>query len=74
MDIIELRKIFSEKLSDLMSESGFDSITLFAKKISIPRTTISNWLNLTRSPQIDSLVVLAKFFNVTTDYLLGLEL
>jgi len=57
MNIIEIRKIFSEKLKDLMADKGFVSITDFANKVEIPRTTISNWLNLLRSPQIDSLIV-----------------
>jgi len=73
MSIIDLRKVFAERLKDLISESNFGSVKGFAGSVGIPRTTIGNWLNLIRSPQIDSLVILAKFFNVTTDYLLGLE-
>jgi len=73
MDIKDLQKTFSEKLEGLMTEKGFDNISSLSKEINIPRTTIGNWLNLVRTPQIDSLVALSKFFDVTTDYLLGLD-
>jgi transcriptional regulator with XRE-family HTH domain len=34
---------------------------------------ISLWENNYRTPNADSLIALSKFFDVTTDYLLGLE-
>lgn len=73
MDISELRIIFAERLKDLMLDKNLNSISDLSNKINIPRPTISRWLNMTRSPQIDSLVLIAKFFDVSIDYLLGLE-
>ncbi len=73
MDITHSAKdIFVERLVDQMNERGLTATTLSIAS-NIPRTTISNWLHHTRTPQIDSLCVLAEYFGVTTDYLLGRE-
>ncbi len=72
METINSKKIFAERLKDLITERGLNN-----QKVSdltgIPRTSISNWLNGRRTVQIEALVQLALFFGVTTDYLLGLE-
>lgn len=72
METINCKKIFSERLKDLINEKGLNN-----QKVSdltgIPRTSISNWINGRRTVQIEALVQLALFFGVTTDYLLGLE-
>ena len=73
MEDKKLIEIFRDRLKDLMADNNIFKINDLAKKIDIPRTTISNWLNLCRTPQIDSLVIIAKFFDVTSDYLLGLK-
>ncbi len=39
----------------------------------IPTTTISGWLNANRLPDYNALIKLRLFFDVTADYLLGLE-
>ena len=39
----------------------------------VTKQTISNWENENIQPSIDMLVGLANVFNVTTDYLLGLD-
>jgi len=70
---INLLKLFSERVRYEMSQNNLGTIKDLSKATGIPRTTINSWLNQTRSPQIESLVVLAKFFDVTTDYLLGLQ-
>lgn len=38
---------------------------------SVVKTTISNWENNITQPPIETITKLAKYFNVTTDYLLG---
>lgn len=42
-----------------------------AKKLCISQSTICNWLNGKKEPCIDSLWMLADYFDVTVDYLIG---
>ena len=42
-----------------------------AKKLGISKSTICNWLNGKKEPCIDSLWMLADYFDVTVDYLIG---
>lgn len=61
-----------KKIRELRKEFGW-SQTELANKLCITQDTISLWkLNKSYS-DILSVVTLAKLFNVTTDYLLGLE-
>lgn len=64
----ELKIIFAQQLEELMKNKGI-SITKLSADLGVPRQTISNWLNLRRSPQIDSLELIANYFNVSIDYL-----
>ena len=72
-DINEIQKIFAERLRDLMSEKEFKNISDFARKINIPSRSINGWLICARTVKVDSLVRIAEFFNVSTDYLLGVK-
>ena len=72
MESINCKKIFADRLKDLMSEKNLNNQNL-SDEIGIPRTSISNWLNGRRTVQIDALVKIALYFGVSTDYLLGLE-
>ena len=44
-----------------------------ANALSVSNKTISKWENGTSSPSLSMLVSLAKYYNVSTDTLLGLE-
>lgn len=44
-----------------------------AEQIGIKQSTISKWEKRNAVPNADNIVALAKFFNVSADYLLGLE-
>ncbi len=72
MKKIDSKKIFAERLKDLISEKGLNNQKL-SELTGIPRTSISNWINGRRTVQIEALTTLAIFFEVSTDYLLGLE-
>ena len=66
----ELKVIFAKRLKELIDNKGL-SISKLSADLKIPRQTISNWLKLRRSPQIDSLELIADYFAVYIDYLLG---
>ena len=44
-----------------------------ANALGVSEVTLSNWENGINEPKISYVVAMAKFFNVSADYLLGLE-
>lgn len=60
----------SEKLEDLIAKKG-KKASVIAGEMEISESMISKYRN-DKQPTLDSLVKLAKYFNVSTDYLLGL--
>ncbi|MBE7100496.1 MAG: helix-turn-helix transcriptional regulator [Clostridiales bacterium] len=64
--------IFSERLRELRVESGVGQVEL-AQAIGVSKGVISLWENALREPKLTNLVALAKYFNVSVDYLVGLE-
>ncbi|MCL2798428.1 MAG: helix-turn-helix transcriptional regulator [Firmicutes bacterium] len=56
----------------MRKESGLSHESL-AKKIGYSRSIIGFWENGKKKPTAEALIALAKFFDVTVDYLLGLE-
>lgn len=63
--------VFPERFRNLMSLNNVTQGTL-AKIIGVKRQSISLWANGETRPDLLSLVKIAKHFNVSTDYLLGL--
>ena len=63
---------FSERLKELRLENNLSQRTL-AKQIGVSQAAIARWESNLQAPSIDNAIALAKFFNVSTDYLLGLE-
>ncbi|PNQ83082.1 helix-turn-helix transcriptional regulator [Paenibacillus sp. F4] len=63
----------SEKIKDLMGKKDITAYRL-AKDTNIPYTTLTKILNgTTKNPQIDSLSLIADYFNTTVDDLRGKE-
>ena len=62
---------FSERLKKLRAESGLSAMAL-GKSIGVSDMAILRWENGKSDITGESLKKLAEFFNVTTDYLLGL--
>lgn len=60
------------RIKELRKEFGLSQVEL-AMRMEVTKQTISNWENENIQPSIDMLVGLANVFNVTTDYLLGLD-
>jgi len=63
---------FAEKLKELREYKKLSMMDL-AKQTNISDAAISRWENGQRNIGSEHLITLAKFFGVTTDYLLGLE-
>ena len=63
---------FGERLKSLRLEKKLGQIEL-AKKIGVGKSIISLWETNTCEPTLSKLIILSKFFNVSIDYLAGLE-
>lgn len=61
---------FAERLKELRTEKGL-SLSALAKEVGTSHANISRWENNGRLPNIDIVIALAKYFDVTTDYILG---
>lgn len=63
---------FAERLRELRMEKNL-SIQALATTLKIGHSSISRWENNQSNITGSQLIALAKFFGVTTDYLLGLS-
>lgn len=63
---------FAKRLNELRTENKL-SMKQLAQKINVTDGAISNWENDINEPKISYLIKLAKFFGVSSDYLLGLD-
>ena len=63
---------FGERLKELRIEKNVGQIEL-AKALNLSKGIISLWENNLREPKLSNLILLAQFFNVSIDYLAGLE-
>jgi len=61
---------FSEKLKELRLEKELSQDQL-AKETGLSQVGISQWESEKRVPNAIAVVMLAKYFDVTTDYILG---
>lgn len=64
-------KVFAERLKDLRIERKLSQRGL-AELTHLSQSAIKQWENESRVPNAEAVVALAKFFNVSSDYLLGL--
>lgn len=64
--------IFCERLKELRIEKGVGQVEL-AQAIKASKGIISLWENGLREPKLSNLISIAKFFEVSIDYLVGLE-
>lgn len=63
--------MFSELFTDLMEKAGVSAYKL-SKDTNIPDSLLSNYKTGKKVPTSENLVKIAQYFNVSTDYLLGL--
>ena len=64
--------VFKNNLKMLRLERGLGQVDL-AKELGLSKGIISLWENGLREPNMSSLIVIAKFFNVSIDYLVGID-
>lgn len=63
---------FGKRLRELRTEHGL-SMKQLSVKVGISDASISRWENFQTIVNADQLITFSKFFNVSTDYLLGLR-
>lgn len=63
---------FKEILKSLRIEKKLTQAEL-AKDINFSLSVVNKWENGKKSPSVDAIKILARYFCVTTDYLLGME-
>lgn len=64
--------IFSIRLKELRQERDIGQEEL-AKELNVSKGIISLWENGLREPKLSNLIVIARYFSVTIDYLAGLS-
>ena len=63
---------FYQKLKELREEKELLQKQL-GVELGVSQVTVARWETGNREPEFDMLIKIAKYFGVTTDYLLGLE-
>lgn len=66
MDIFKERLVALTQIADVTQQK-------LAAETGIPQQTLSRYLTGKQTPDLERLVVLCNYFNVTADYLVGLE-
>ena len=71
----DITKAFADRLSDLIEEKRKEGKTFkdIAAESGVPTGSLSKYQNDAGEPGINSLVKLAEYFNVSTDYILGIS-
>ena len=63
---------FPKRLKEIRIENKLSQVDL-AKAINVTQPAIARWEAGSQIPNIEVAIALAKYFKVSTDYLLGLE-
>lgn len=64
--------MFGDKIKTLRTSHNLSQVQL-AEHLKVSKQTISNWENNNILPSIEMLINIAKYFSVSTDYLLELD-
>lgn len=65
-------QVFAERLRELRQEKGVGQNKL-AEALDLSNASVSYWENAKQEPTASAIVKLADFFDVTIEYLFGLE-
>ncbi|MDD7417481.1 MAG: helix-turn-helix transcriptional regulator [Treponemataceae bacterium] len=63
--------MFGDQIKNLRMSKCLNQVEM-AKILGVTKQSVSNWENENIMPSVDMLIKLSQFFNVSTDYLLGL--
>lgn len=63
---------FAKRLEQLMKEKGITQMKL-SQSIGYSQRAVSKWINGQAEPTATAIMLCANYFDVTSDYLLGLE-
>ncbi len=63
---------FYVRLKECLEEKGISQDKL-AKDIGVSKATVSDWINKKKQPTADNIILVANYFSVTCDYILGIE-
>ena len=64
--------MINEMIRKLRKEFNISQVEL-ASKLDVTKQCVSNWENDNILPSIEMLIKIARYFNVSTDYLLGIS-
>lgn len=67
-----MKLLLSQRLKELRKSENMSQIAL-AKLIGVAQSNVSDWENDVSRPEYENLIKIAKIFDVSTDYLLGLS-
>lgn len=67
-----MKHIYAERIKELRTENKIGQVAL-AEALNVSKGLISLWENGLREPSMSSLIALAKFFNVSIDFIVGLD-
>ena len=63
--------MFGDQIKNLRLSKCLNQVEM-AKILGVTKQSVSNWENENIMPSVDMFIKLSQFFNVSTDYLLGL--
>ena len=66
-----MKNLFASRLTDLLKEKELSKRS-FAKQIGVSAASVADWSNGKVQPTAENIYIIAKFFEVSSDYLLGL--
>ncbi len=66
-----MKNLFAIRLSEFIKETGL-SKRKFAEKVGVSAVSVSDWTAGKIQPNAESIYLVCKAFNISSDYLLGL--
>lgn len=67
-----MKNLFAKRLKECRMAKGLTQ-KQFAEEIGYTRSHVNNWETRGTQPDYDTLIIIAKYFNETVDYMLGLD-
>ncbi len=67
-----MKNLFASRLTELIQDNNL-SKRAFAQRIGVSAMSVSDWTNGKVQPTAENIYTIAMVFNVSSDYLLGLE-